>query len=95
MDDERAESVQSAIVRAARTADTIQAVHDVVECRANVLLDLSREEDNIINKINQNIHHMKGKRKERVKVTLFKVNTVKVTFELLLFRVAGSRLSRR
>ena len=60
MDDDRAESIQSAIVRAGRTADTIQAIHDVVEGQANVLLDQTKSDENILSKVTADIDCMKG-----------------------------------
>ena len=58
MDDDRAEAVQSAIVRAGRTADTIQSVHDVVENRANQILEQTKDEENIISKINSDCENL-------------------------------------
>ena len=62
IDDERAESIQSAVVKAGRTADTIQAVHDVVEERANFLLITSGnlDETDISKKIHDALEKLRG-----------------------------------
>lgn len=62
IDDERAESIQSAVVKAGRTADTIQAVHDVVEERANFLLISSGnlDETDISKKIHDALEKLRG-----------------------------------
>ena len=60
LDDERAHSIQSAIVRAGRTADTIQAIHDVVEAESNALLQLTKDEEDVLLKVNKDIENLKG-----------------------------------